>query len=205
MSVNLEKLTEEEVSELLLDCAKGRLSEDDARSVQIAAAENPAYGEELALYEGLARAGESVDQDNPSGELGWARLSRAIDAERQAEIKSQYVGSGSGPIWRYATFALGLVVMAQGALWFSSSTTTNDATYVTVTESVDSFDAQVMFNPDAVEIEIRELLRAVDGEIVMGPSAIGLYTVRFADEDTRRASLLKLNEATEIIESANPK
>ena len=205
MSGSFENLTEEEISQLLLDCAKGRLSEDEARNVQTKAAATPSHAEELALYEGLAKAGEDFNQVQPPGEMGWARLSRAIETERQNEIKSQYLGQTSQPLWRYATFALGFVVLAQAAMWFSLPTSSDEPTYVTVTETVDSFDAQVIFNPDAVEIDIRELLRSVDGEIVMGPSALGIYTVRFVDEDARLASLKTLKAAPEIVESASPK
>ncbi len=205
MSGSFENLTDDEISQLLLDCAKGRLSEDETRRVQTAAAANPTLAEELALYEGLAKAGENPDHLQSPGELGWARLSRAIETERQAEIKSTYVGKTTEPFWRYATYALGLVVMAQAAMWFTSSNVTDAPTYVTVTETADNFDAQIMFNPDAVEIDIRELLRSVDGEIVMGPSAIGIYTIRFDDEDARRSSLDTLKAATNIVESANPK
>ena len=176
MSVSFENLTEEEISQLLLDCAKGRLSEDETRNVQTSAAATPSHAEELALYEGLAKAGENFNEGQSPDEMGWARLSRAIKTEQQNEIKSQYVGQAAQPLWRYATFALGFVVLAQAAMWFSSSNFSDEPTYVTVTETVDSYDAQVIFNPDAVEIDIRELLRSVDGEIVKGPSALGIYT-----------------------------
>ena len=184
---------------------KGVCQKMKTRAVRNSAGATPSHAEELALYEGLAKAGENFHQAQSPGELGWARLSRAIETERQNEIKSQYVGQTTQPLWRYATFALGFVVIAQAAMWFSASNVSSEPTYVTVTEAVDSFDAQVIFNPDATEIDIRELLHSVNGEIVMGPSALGIYTVRFVDEDARSASLDTLKAATKIIESASPK
>ena len=37
---------------------------------------------------------------------------------------------------------------------------------------------QINFSPNASEVQIRKLLQSVDGSIIEGPGAIGIYRVR---------------------------
>lgn len=60
---------------------------------------------------------------------------------------------------------------------------------------------QIVFKPSATEIEIRTVLAAVHGDIVSGPGALGLYTIR-VPPDSAALSLGELRRASSVVESA---
>lgn len=205
MSTLLNDMTPEEISELLLDYSKGRLNDAEMRSVQQAAAASDEIAAELALYEGLSRAGAGQDHDDAApGEMGWARLARSIDAYEAAGTLPVAANDNSGRFWRYATFALGFIVLGQVGfqLMGADKNTANDKPFVPVTEPVADFALQIVFQPNASEAAIRDLLLQNKAQIVSGPSSIGIYEISFDSEDSRSAGLERLEQATEIIESA---
>lgn len=59
---------------------------------------------------------------------------------------------------------------------------------------------QVTFKPQATEVQIRSLLAGVKGEIISGPGALGVYTVRVPDGQAAVA-LAKLRNDRSSIES----
>jgi len=202
VSTKSENLSAEDMSELLLDYAKNRLSADVRLDVEAAAAQSPEVLEELEYYKGLARAAElETEQTDSAGELGWARLSRAIE---QAELEAvpPAAANDNARFWRYAAMALGLVVMGQFAVQLTQQNAADDARYVPVTASVAGVSAQITFAPDATEAAIRELLLSAQASIVSGPSAIGVYQLGFADEAARERGLAMFEDATAIVESS---
>ncbi len=60
---------------------------------------------------------------------------------------------------------------------------------------------QVTFKPQATEGAIRSLLSGVQGEIVAGPGALGVYAVRVPDQQGAQA-LQSLRSDTTVIDSA---
>lgn len=71
--------------------------------------------------------------------------------------------------------------------------------------STDRTMVQIVFRDTATEAQIRGLLREVGGEIVAGPGALGVYTVRLAATDMK-AAIGRLKARTDIIDnlSENP-
>ena len=59
---------------------------------------------------------------------------------------------------------------------------------------------QITFKPRATEIQIRALLASVQGDLVAGPGALGVYTVRVPDGQSATA-LARLRQARSAIES----
>jgi len=207
VSIQFESLSAVEVSELLLSYAKGRLSVDERADVDAAAAQSPELHEELEYYKSLASAMEAAPSDDAApGELGWARLSRALDeTDRMEETVATPVGANDNSRgWRYAAMALGLVVMGQfGALFVQQQSADDTARYVPVTSQSAEFSAQITLVPDATEASIRDLLVSVDANIVAGPSALGVYQLGFVDAEARDQGLSTLKEATTVVESAS--
>lgn len=202
MSTNLNNMSPEDLSQLLLDCSKGRLSDAQMLDIKQAASESDEIAAELALYQGLSRAGaQSDDSVSPAGELGWARLSRAIDQHEGAQELPVAANDNSGGLWRYASMALGFIVLGQFAFMGFGANTSDDV-YQPVTPQVAAFSAQITFVETANEVAIRQLLLANDAEIIAGPSSLGIYELVFADEASRAAGLRRFSEAPEIVESA---
>ena len=59
---------------------------------------------------------------------------------------------------------------------------------------------RVVFNPEATEAAIRMLLRDVGATIVDGPSALGFYTLAFADDEAREAGLARLTDRPSLVD-----
>lgn len=59
---------------------------------------------------------------------------------------------------------------------------------------------QITFKPQATEIQIRALLASVQGDLVAGPGALGVYIVRVPDGQSA-AALAKLRQDRSVIES----
>ena len=66
---------------------------------------------------------------------------------------------------------------------------------------------KVVFADDITEKELRGLLQGIDAQIVAGPSAIGVYTVRVskADTDVQRAVTgLRAQAKVRLVEEVQP-
>ncbi|MEM7664015.1 MAG: hypothetical protein AAF292_17375 [Pseudomonadota bacterium] len=205
MSNSFENLSDEAKSVRLLDYVQDRLDADSRAEVEAAVVGNTDLADELAYYQGLANAGE-LAEPQADHEFGWVRLSKAIETETDISSTPPLAANDNSQLWRIATFALGLVALVQAGLLLGTSPASieDDPIYVPVTQAT-GFDVQVIFENAATSEEIRELLTGIDGEIIAGPSAIGLYDVRFATEEERSIGLDTLRDATDLIESATLK
>lgn len=205
MSNSFENLSDEAKSVRLLDYVQDRLDADSRAEVEAAVVGNTDLADELAYYQGLANAGELAEPQTDH-EFGWARLSKAIETETDISSTPPLAANDNSQLWRIATFALGLVALVQAGLLLGTSPASmeDDPIYVPVTQAA-GFHVQVIFENAATSEEIRELLTGIDGEIIAGPSAIGLYDVRFATEEERSIGLDTLRDATDLIESATLK
>ncbi|MEM9739293.1 MAG: hypothetical protein AAF829_05440 [Pseudomonadota bacterium] len=199
MPKRFEMLDPESFSAVLLDYVKGRLSSEEARAVDLYIAGSQEAAAELAYYQGLARAAHDDTNETVFNELGWARLERALPPQHSPRD----AGRGNQSIWSYAAAALGLCVVVQGALLIERQNTPPEEAYVTATAEGTGYDVVVAFSPSATEAEISMLLNRVEGEMSAGPSALGLYVVRFETAAARNTGLVALDDATGIVESAS--
>lgn len=196
----------------------GRLSSEARAEVDAALAADPAMAADVALMQGIKSLGEA--EPGP-GDLGWARLSRAIDADEQAlsgrgatpQLQAQARGPAQG--WRaaalsprFAPWQLAASVAAAIALWQAAvapllTPSGERSAYVPVTEAAAPHQARVTFAENATEGEMRALLVSVDAEIIAGPSALGIYTLAFADETAKQDGLevLRTDPITETVQA----
>ena len=94
--------------ETLRDYVKGRLSADQALAIETAAGVDGALAAEIALIRGIVRSGDAAYCNAPPAELGWAKLSRAIDAEaRKRSLVPQQFSR-----WQVAAVALVAVAVS---------------------------------------------------------------------------------------------
>jgi hypothetical protein len=195
-------MSADDISECLLDCAKGRLSEEACAEVEAAARADAAISEELAYYKGLVGAGElgSVHEASP-GELGWARLSRELDGLEGAQDLPERAANDNSRLWKFAAIALGILAIGQFSSSFIGSPAQDTARYVPVTETGAEFVAQIAFAENVSEKAVRDLLVAVEADIVSGPSALGIYRLGFADADARDRGISVLSKSAEIVDS----
>ncbi len=131
----------------------------------------------------LARLREQVKEAAPGatpGELGLRRLLREVEAEAPAPRRREW--------WRPALAAAVVVIVIQSVLlvrpWVDDG-----AGIVPLGGSRGGAVIQVEFRPQATEAQIREVLQAVEGTIVDGPGALGVYRVRLEGEGDQRRRL----------------
>jgi hypothetical protein len=179
----------------LVAFVRGRLPEDEAARVAAAAAAEPALAAEIALVRGIARAEAAAAAEHAPGELGWARLARALDREAPPKPARR-------PVWQFGAAAAAAVLVWQVAAVPLLSPGREEATYAPVSETpAGGVTLLVAFRPGTTEAAMRELLRATGAEVTGGPSAIGLWQLGFTDGAARDSALARLADDP-IVESA---
>lgn len=202
MSTKFENLSAEDRSERLLGYAKGLLPIEQSAEVEAAAAQSPEILEELEYYKGLARAAQlERDSTFSPGEMGWARLSRELD-HLELTNTPPIAANDNGGFWRYATLALGLVILGQWAFQSTRPSVANDPRYIPVTEAMQEACAQITFAESATEGQIRALLVSQKASIISGPSSLGVYRLSFASPQACHQGVSSLTVATDVVESA---
>lgn len=185
--------------ETLRDYVKGRLPAADATALDAAAAADPRLAAEIALVRGIVKTCEADAGRAPSSELGWKRLSRAIDNEssKPSIVPKQFSR------WQVAAVAaIAVAVWSAVAGPLMSRNAEPDEGYVMASERpAYPYSAQATFIPTVQESAIRDALRSVDAEIVEGPSALGVYVLAFKDAETLNSGVEALRARTGVFES----
>ena len=89
----------DDTEDRLIDFVRGRLAPDEAARVAAEAAARPELAAEIATIRGIIAAFDDEASEPAPGALGWARLSRAIDAEpRRAQAPARKAAAGGR--WR---------------------------------------------------------------------------------------------------------
>jgi hypothetical protein len=181
----------------LLDLLAGRGSADLTARIAQAAEQDPDLRTELALMRSLRSALAEQTAEPAPGDLGWARLSRAIEAEAPRQRRG-------APVWRVAAVAaVGAVAAWQFvALPLIPGLRGTEPGYVTATDRpAGAVTATVAFVPDATEGRIRALLAETGAQIVGGPTALGLWRLGFADDAARAGAIARLAAEPDLVES----
>ena len=182
----------------LIDYVRGRLPGEAAARIAAEAAARPELAAEIAMIRGVIAAFDEDASAPAPGELGWARLSRALDAEpRRAAAAPERRGAA---LWPMAAAAAAAVLVWQLAAVPLLTGPGQVPGYAPVTEAPAGFTLSVAFAPEAREGEIRELLRAVGGRVSDGPSAVGLWQLSFPGAEARDAAMEAL-AAAPVVES----
>jgi hypothetical protein len=106
------------------------------------------------------------------GQFGWFRLQRDIANLQQEKPEEKKLSRWLRPAMAAALF----IIIIQGG--FIMSTLQQPVTYAPLGQQQNyPVVLQVEFQPDATEERIRKLLGLVDGRLIDGPGAVGLYRV----------------------------
>ncbi len=159
--------------------------------------QNEAERRERAFIAGVAQA---RPEPEPLNDFAWARLQRSIRQEPK---------TASAPWWRQAQVAPWqlaasvAVALALGQLTVTSQVASDDGApvYETASATASLPTVTVAFVPGVTEETIRALLLEQSAEIVAGPSAIGLYSLRPSEESSIEELAHALEEALDIVES----
>ncbi len=144
--------------------------------------------EQQQLHAGV-RARRTADV---SAEAGFDRLDREIDdAARTPRLWRKRYAAAAAPFAVAA--AAGIAVLAV-LLWFTPLPHIGNDDYATLATppAGDSVLLDIVFAEDTTAAEIQQLLDDIGGEIVAGPSKLGRYSVRVADNGENGSRLAQL-------------
>ncbi|NWG70763.1 MAG: hypothetical protein HXY23_04015 [Parvularculaceae bacterium] len=186
-------------SEPVIDYVLGRLTPEAAALFKRRLAEDQRLASEVAFVERVRRVLREEDSAPDQGhELGWSRLRRALDAQGQRPLDAKTV-KRSAP-WGMIAAALLMVVLVEAVLLAGLSSVRPAPGYVKASAQPKPCPClRATFNGAATESEIRQLLLEIGGEIVSGPSALGVYRIRFADDAATSAGLARARQASQIV------
>lgn len=183
---------DKETEQLLPWLANETLESEEARMAEALAKESPAAAQDVEFMRGLRTQMKSMAVGNSPGELGWRRVQQQIARERRPAMR--------GTRWQnMAAIAAAVVILLQagviGYQWTQEPPV--------ITAGGDGATLQVRFAPTASETAIRELLQQIDGSIVDGPGALGVYHVKIdgAEDDPAAAAkaLAALRARSDIV------
>jgi len=155
--------------------------------------------EEISFLRGESGASASVPAPLPESERVYARVLERIEAY---EGRARAAARPAAPVRRTTVWApsraaaalLAAAFVGAGAMWFASRSgvgpvyETAGAAPETVAAAPSEQSLDVVFRPDATAERIHAALRAIGGEIVSGPTQLGVYRVRLAPSADLRAA-----------------
>jgi anti-sigma factor RsiW len=195
-----------DIQELLPFYVNGTLDDDEKDRVEQAIKDDPSLKDEIAYLEKLREEVKAQEIENSAGELGLKRLQKALAEER---LKNDPIAQAKSKIsneqnwgWRVAAIAACLLLILQTAITMipDQSGDLSAAGGPAITRTNGSI-ISVTFVPSAREENIRNLLLAIDANIVDGPSALGVYKISVSKDVA--AALEKLRAHSTLIESAD--
>lgn len=198
----------DEISLLIPAYLRGELSAADMAKVEAAAAVDPSVKADLSFQKSLRETLQSGQAPAASNELDWARLSRRLDELQETDdlnpeelpIVANDRPAKPSRFWMGATAALALLAVGQFA--FMSQLRANDSAedkYTLVIETTPGSQTSVTPGERAQLEELGRYLNSVDGQIVSGPSAIGLFDIDFKTRADCEAALPKLRDMMEAV------
>ena len=179
--------------DLLMAHFHGKLSGNEEEEFQALVEGDPYFAAEVAA---LTSSRTVFAEDAAANQAdGWKKLSSAIDAEtfkpanqnnpmRLSWLQTACVAAFAVACWHFAAVPL---------------LTPEDAPVTMASPPADGPTLQVVFADAAPLSKVNEILYALDGSVVSGPSAIGIYRVEFADEAGKKAALETLGQRPDIV------
>jgi hypothetical protein len=205
--------------ELLPLAANGTLTPTQQKQLDAGLLQHPALRHELRWLEALR---ETLQHDPidplPSGDLGWARFAQRLPAVRPArpaapgwaERLRDWLQANTLPVLATACALLVAQAVVIGTL-LPTGADYRAAGGPTATQPAGVL-LHVTVRASVTEPQLREALRRANARIVNGPSALGVYTLRFdagndgtpRDEQARRLAQALLADAAGVFDSASP-
>jgi hypothetical protein len=135
-----------------------------------------------------------------SAEAGFDRLDSELDAAAGAARARWRIPYGAAA--KFAVAAAAGVAMLAVLLWFTPLPNVDRDGYQTLaTPPADAALVDIVFADDTTAAQMQDLLADIDGEIVSGPSRLGRYSVRVANDP---ASEQQLDELIHVL-AADPR
>jgi anti-sigma factor RsiW len=199
-------MTPEEFEELLPWYATGTLESEEARAVEEHLATSPEARAELAQFRALHEVVQDTSEE-PEFDPGLVNdaLAQIDSYERQRAERAEARGLVGWlrrswlPAWEATPSLTRMAVAAQFALLLAlggALLLPDRDGFTTVGGGSGSARARIAirFTDDTREADLREVVKSLDGAIVAGPSALGLYTIELPQSVEAQAEVDALIE-----------
>lgn len=198
-------MNKDEIIEKIPEYLNGTLSSSDNDIIKAAADRDNSIRLEIEFMKSIQEQVLLEKIESPT-EWGWARLKQNIERQRIEENKQKEKTDSHSdttttrtikPVWKKFAIAASFAFAIQSG-YLVQQEVFNKADYQLLSTENLKNSIQIQFSEGTSEQAIRQLLIDTEGNIISGPSALGIYTVEFKD---REAALTRLNDSI-IIEYA---
>jgi anti-sigma factor RsiW len=182
----------EEIRAYLPWYVNGTLDKGMAQTIESAVAASPALKKEVEWLQSLeSKVKQDTEFRDIPENIGFEKFKALIDNEQSGKVTSI---SSRWQQWQRPLMAIAatLVVVQMGVIGMllqspqtGTSLTTLSGSTITINKGV---LFQVTFAASATEHDIRHALNKVQGEIVAGPGAMGIYTILINTDNPINAS-----------------
>ncbi len=177
-----------DIDEQLNLWANGRLPEAERRALEQKMADDPTLAREAEFLKSLRNTVQSEPATGP-GELGLARLQKAIRAEQEEAP----VVLPRKNFWRPVAIAASVIVAVQAAMLLGPEPWENGSAVDMAPASGEQLPqgprVQIVFDPAATMADIQTAVLSVNGSIVAGPSALGIIQLGLPEEGSTEAAV----------------
>lgn len=190
---------DEQLDDKLALLINGQLDEETAKALEAEIENDKALADEAKFLKSLQEGIQHQDHNTPPGGMGLARLKREIAAEQArakppaANFESEKTKAGSHTVtskntpaanssfWKPLSIAACCLLGVQTFFMVSQQEDSIAGIEITPLSSAvltDGDHLQVVFRETATASQIRDALVSVNGSLVGGPGALGVYTVQ---------------------------
>lgn len=192
---------EDEISMMIPAYLRGELSDSARKEIEGLAAKNPEIAADIEFQKNLKSALTQDDNAYEPGDLGWARLSKAIESSEEAKTET----TSEPKFWRYAAAILAVAAIGQagvlGSIGFKKE---QSAQYVTVSETSNAADTFKLGLDEQLTVsQLTEALQSTEGRIISGPSSLGLYEVQFESESACLTAIETFQKRTDLVDTVS--
>ncbi len=187
-------------AELLPWFVNETLSPEERQTVEQHLETCPQCRQEIALLQKMRTHVKEIRTESP-GEFGLNRLLSTVRNDRTATEAPQQTTSQ----WWKTGFAIAasLIIFIQAGLLIDTMYISKPMIPLSGPQK-QGLVLQVSFTPTATEAQIREVITAVHGRFIDGPSSLGIYRIRLDDSKTSNEATIEraiqhLRQKTEII------
>jgi anti-sigma-K factor RskA len=199
------KTIEDKIALMIPAYLRGELSEEERQEIETLAEKNPEVAADIAFQRNIKAALAKDENAFEPGDLGWAKLSKAMQESDISEARAN-MSTSEPKFWRYAAAILAVAAVGQaGLLSAFAINKKDDVQYVTASESsdVNAYSTRVAFGSEVKMSELTQALQSVNGVIVKGPSSLGLYQVQFETKTACEAAVANAQLWSEIVETVS--
>lgn len=186
----------DQVSELLPFWVNGSLGGAEKARVEKALETSATLRAEAAELDALRQRMRAMPMAEGPGDLGLARLMRAIDAERPHRAMP---AANTGLRRLAASVAVAALLSSLLTYGVLRGTGPDQPVYEQASGDAPTAALTITFRPDATEAAISALLREKGLVIVDGPSAIGLYRIGLPVDMSADDAARYLAEAASVV------